>query len=221
MNSTQAYKKFLIKTQENSTNDFAPVSRGRFVELMNEAYVKYMEYIYEKGNSEEIRYIQGLLVNNQKLEHKPGKLNYQLFKLPEDFFNHSSIYCVASHGGCSRVPITTHEIKDANKEVLLSDESTKPSFKYRETLYDYIDNKIRIYTDGFKVDDLYLTYYRYPRKLTLKDPENPESQLDDSFELDLDDKAINRIISLAAKEFDINESNDRFKVNHLRTQSKI
>lgn len=221
MVATEAYKRFLIKAEENSTNDVVTVSRDRFVELMNEAYIRQVEYVYEHKHDDELRYIQGLLVDDKPIQDSVKHADHQNFKLPQDFLFFSNVWGVASKGACSNKKIDLFEIKDLDRNLILNDEFNSPSFKYREAPYNFANNSLRVFIDNFSVDKIYLSYYRYPKKLRLQDPSNPESPLDDSFKLDLDEKFINRVISNAVKEFDINNSNERFQVNQLRTQSKI
>ena len=220
MVASEAYKRFLIKSEENSTNDVVTVSRDRFVELMNEAYIKEVEYIYEHKNDDDLRYIQGLLEDDKPIDKSVKHADHQNFKLPKDYLFFSNVWGVASKGECLGKKIDLFEIKDLDRNLILNDGFNSPSFKFREAPYNFANNSIRVFIDDFKVDKIYLSYYRYPKKLRLIDPSNPESPLDDSFELDLDDKFINRVISLAVKEFDIKYSNERFQLNQLRAQSK-
>jgi len=52
----------------------------------------------------------------------------------------------------------------------------------------------------------------------LIDEDDPEMGLDDSYVLDFDEKSLNSITSLIAREFDINTSNERFQLQELRQQ---
>lgn len=221
MVASEAYRRFIIKSEENSTNDVVTVSKDRFVELMNEAYIRRIEYIYEHKNDDELRAIQSLLVDDKPLTESVKHADHQNFKLPTDFLLFSNVWGLASKGECYNQKLDLFEIKDLDRNVLLNDEFHSPSFLYREAPYNFSSNNLRVFTTDFTIDKVYLSYYRYPRKLRLINPNNPESPLDDSFQLDLDEKEINRIITLAVKEFDINNSNQRFEINQLRTQSKI
>lgn len=221
MVATELKKRFTIKADENSTNDVVATSNDRFVELMNESYIRYCEYVYEKKNEDDLRYIQPLLVDDKLISEYTTRVGHQLFKLPENYFELSNLWGAGSNGTCSNQKFDLFEIKDLDRNMILNDEFSSPSFKYREAPFNFANNNIRVFTDNFKIDKVYLSYYRYPVKLRLVNPDFPESELDDSYELDLDEKAINRIIDIAIKEFDINNSNDRYQVNQLRAQSKL
>lgn len=222
MVASEAYKRFIIKANENSTNDAVAVSTDRFVELMNESYIRMMEYIYEHKNDDDMRYIQQMLVDDYSISKSIKNQDHINFELPENYFNFSNVWGIGSNKKCFNQKFDLFEIKDLDRNIILNDEFNSPSFKYREAPFNFSDNKIRIFvTEDFTIDKIFLSYYRYPKKLQLSDPSYPESPLDDTYQLDFDEKMINRIISLAVKEFDINNSNERFQVNQLRTQSKI
>ena len=130
MNSSQVFDRFLIKAEKNSTNDFIAVDKGRFVELGNEAINKYVEFIYERKNQDDLRNIQTLLVDDKKI---PGDIKdgYTLFPLPENYFDFSNAYGSATKGSC-KAKISLFEIKDFNRNLIIfADEFTTPSFEYR------------------------------------------------------------------------------------------
>lgn len=220
MVASEVKTRFLIKSEENGTNDAITVSNDRFVRIINEAFIRMAEYLYEKKNEDDFRYLQPLLVDDKPITDYTIHSDHQVFSLPKDYFEFSNVWGVGSNKQCSNQKFDLFEIKDLDRNIILNDEFNSPSFKYREAPFNFANNSIRVFIDGFKMNKLYLSYYRYPKKLRLTDPENPESQLDDSYELDFDEKVINRIIDLALKEFDINNGNERFQANQLRTIGK-
>lgn len=221
MKASEVYTRYIIKAEENGTNDVVTVSKDRFVQTINEAYIRITEYFYEKKNDDDFRYLQPLLVDDKPIQKSSKHSDHIIFDLPDDYLNFSNVWGVGSNKTCSNQKFDLFEIKDLDRNVILNDEFNSPSFKYREAPFNFANNTIRVFVDGFSIDKIYLSYYRYPRKLQLIDPENPESQLDDSYELDYDEKVINRIVDLALKEFDTNNSNERFQVNQMRTISKV
>lgn len=221
MTASEVKKLFIIKSEENSTNDSIAVSNDRFVELINEAFIKISEYFYEKKNEDDFRYIQELIVDDVKLKKAKKHLDHQTFELPKDYFELSNVYAVANNGKCYNQVLNIYEIKDLDRNDIMNDEFNSPSFKYREAPYNFAGNKLRVFTKDFEVDEAYMSYYRYPKKVRQTDPSNPESPLDDSYQLDFDEKVINRVVSLAVKELDINNSDERFQVNQMRAASKL
>lgn len=220
MTTSEAYEKYIIKANKNSINDNVATDKGRFIELLYSSYLRYIEYILNNSDSDR-RKIQELLKTKHNISGKSIK-NYYEFDLPNDFFDFSSIDAKAKKGSCVDSLEILHEIKDENRSILLSDEFTKPSFEYRESLFILSDNKIKIFTDGkFSIGNISITYYRYPNKPRLILPEDPESDFDDSIKLELQEKTIDRIIDLAVGAFDINNENPRATTNIQRAISKI
>ena len=220
MNATQVFDRFLIKSEKNSTNDFIAVDKGRFVELYTEASNKYVEFIYERKNQDDLRYIQTLLVDDKKIPGVP-KVDYSLYPLPENYFDFSNAYGSATKGSC-KAKISLFEIKDFNRNLIIfADEFTTPSFEYRESYFTFSQDKLKVFTTSdFKIPHIHLSYYRYPKQLKLINPENPEEGFDDSFELDFDEKVINRILDMTVSIFDINEDNPRYQINYQMAKTK-
>jgi hypothetical protein len=221
MTTSRAYQKYLLKTQENGTNDNLPVSKDYFVAIFNEAQNKYAEWHLDKRNSDERRNIQQLLVPDLIIEDSTKVLDHYDFELPENYFGFSSAYCFGSKGSCLQKRISLVEVKDENKEEYIIDEDNKPSFLHRESLYQLVNNKVLVYTDDFTVDKLSLSYYRYPQQIQLQDPSNPESQFDDTKSPEFEDRVIDRIISIAAGDYDLNGNNPRFQAQQQRVVNKF
>ncbi len=219
MNTSQIFDRFLIQAEKNSTNDFIAVDKGRFVELYNIASNKYVEFVYERKNQDDLRYIQTLLVDDTKI---PGvqKDEHVLFKLPENYFDFSNAYGSAAKGKC-KAKIALFEIKDFNRNIsILADEFTTPSFEYRESYFTFSEDNLKVFTTDFKIPFIHLSYYRYPAQIKLKDINNPELGFDDSVKIDFDDKVINRILDMAVSIFDINEDNPRYQINYQMAKTK-
>lgn len=220
MNASQAYDKYIIKTEKNSVNDNIATDRGRFVIIYNEYQNRFIEYIYEKKNEDDFRYIQ-LLLEEVPITSSTKQDNFYLFKLPKNYFEFSSVSAKGSKGNCSNQSIDLFEIKDLNRTVELSDEYTSPNFEYREAPLILSSNNIKIFTTDFSIERLNLSYYRYPKQLKLLNPKNPESPFDDSFQLDFDDKVIDRIISATAGGFDQNNNSDRWQVHNMNSKLEL
>ncbi|MDC7248894.1 MAG: hypothetical protein PQJ49_03135 [Sphaerochaetaceae bacterium] len=207
MNINEAYLKFTQKVNKNYTNDNIVVDRGRFVLLFNEVQNKFVEWILEKRNEDDIRDIQILLVPDKQLSLKEKILNHQDFELPKDFFSFSNIQIFGRSKGCKSTKLFSYEVKSENVEELLNDEHNKPSFKYRETFYKIGANTVNVYVDDFDIAKVYLTYYRYPRKVDIEGYTKLDETASTSIDPEFDDKIVDRILSACAKEFNINDEN--------------
>lgn len=222
MTTEQAYEKFIIKSEKNAVNDNISTDRARFVLLFNEAQNKYIENTLEKRNEDDIRTINKILVDDKRIKSEESHLDHADFQLPEDYFDFSNVYGKATKGKCKDKTIFLFEIKDENRHEILQDEFNKPSFEYREAPYIFSDCKIKVFTDSeFDLNSIYLSYYRYPVQIELLDYDDPEKGFNPDVEPEFDDKIVDRIISLAVAELNMNTENQWFQVNRDRTTSEI
>lgn len=216
----QAYQKYIVKVEKNATNDYISTDRGRFVFIFNEAQNKYLEWILDNKSTDEIRYAQKMLVLDKKLSVKSSKKEDVTFTLPKDYFDFVNIYAFASSDCCSNEKLYLFPIKEENKNEVLQDEFNKPSFKYRESPYSIGSDQVKVYKESTtKIESANLSYYRYPAQISLLDPNNPESEFSKT-EIEFDDKVVDRIISIAAGEFDMNQENQRFQLQKQRAIQK-
>ncbi len=207
MNIDNAYLKFLEKINKNYTNDNLSGDKGRFISIYNEVQNKFVEWVLEKRNEDDIREIQKLLTYDKKLKLKDKLLNHQDFELPKDFFSFSNIQAFASNSSCKNKKIYLFEIKQEDVQELLQDEFNKPSFKYRETFYSFGSDKVEIYVDDFDISKVFLTYYRYPVQVDIEGYIKEDGSASTSINPEFDDKIVDRILSACAKEFNINSEN--------------
>ena len=212
----QAFIKFQIKINETYESSKIGIDRGRFVILYNEAQNKMVEFILSKKNTDDYTYIQNILVPNKKLPRLTSINDADVFEMPEDLLNLSSAYSTATQGKCKDAKIFLFDIKDDNKTEVLQDEFNKPSFLAREAPMSIADNKLYLYKDNFTHNNLFLSYYRYPKQIKLLDPDNPESQFDPNINPEFDDLLLDRILSMAASEFEINTESQKFQVDRMR-----
>jgi hypothetical protein len=221
MNPNKIYESFIVKANGNSVTDNVSVDKGRFIKLFNEAHNKFIEWILDKKNEDDIRYLQPLLVPG-KLTKSDSHSNHQLFQLPKNFFDLGTVYAIASGGCCENVRVDLMEIKVENENLILSDSATEPSIDYREAPYYLQNNSVKVFTKDFKVNSIGISYYKYPTQIELIDEEDPESDFKNAdADLELDDKAIDRVISIAVSDFDLNTSNPKAQADKGRVVSKF
>jgi len=214
----EAYERYLIKVEKNSTNDGISTEKGRFVILFNESQNKFEELHLQNRGIDDVRYIQKFLILDKKLSDSSLTFDHFDFKLPKDYLDLADARAEATQKECKDY-ISLFEVRTENLTTTLQNEDNKPSFKWRESFYTINSDKISIYTDReFIVNSVYLDYYRYPQQIALVDPFDPESEFNETLEIEWDDKSLDRIISMCAGEFDINEGNPRFQLQNLRTQ---
>lgn len=214
----QAFIRYKNKAEKNITNDQTATDRGRFVLLFNETQNKFIETHLQQRGIDDVRYIQKFLKLDEKIPYSSKTQDHYNFKLPEKYLDLADVRGLASKGKCSNVEINLFEIQIENLSEILQDEFNKPSFKWRESPYTINSDTVSVYVDDFIINHILLNYYRYPNQISLVDPNNPESQFNENIPIEWDDKALDRIISLCAGEFDMNQNNPRFQLQNLRQQ---
>ena len=68
MKTSEAYDRYILKSEKNGTNDNVSTDRQRFVESYNEWQIRYTEYMYDLKNEDDFRYIESLLILNHKIK---------------------------------------------------------------------------------------------------------------------------------------------------------
>lgn len=201
MNANEVYVKLLAKVNENFTNDNIALDKSRAYLHINEAQNKYIEWIYQKKNDDSLNDIQRLLVDDKKLVFKNTHLQHSNYDLPKDFFKFSNLTVLATKDKCENKKIMPIEIKDENKHLLEFDYNNKPSFEYRETFYNLSNNSVKIYFDDFDISRVYLSYYRKPKIINFEGYVMPDGAPSTNSDPEWEDRIMDRIISIAAKDF--------------------
>lgn len=213
-NSFLRYKQ---KVEKNATNDGVSTDRGRFCTIFNESQNKFLELNLQQRKVDDVRYIQKFLILDKNISPTSNSYGKYIFPLPKDYFDLSDAYGIGSQKDCQNQRINLVETRTENITEIMQDEDNKPSFLWREAPYTVSSDAVNIYTDRiFSMDNLLLSYYRYPNQITLVNPYDPESDFNELVPIEWDDKSLDRIISICAGEFDMNESNQRFQLQKLR-----
>jgi len=222
MSPNNIYIKFLQKVNKNYTNDNISVDKGRFILLYNEAQNKFIEWVLEKRNEDDIRDIQNLVVTDKKLDiNSAGDIN-DSFKLPKNYFSFINVNVKATKNKCKNTNINSFEVKGENLNELLNDFNNKPSFLFRETFYTFGNNNIIIYKDDFDISKVFMSYYRYPQSIDINGYIKIDGSTSTDVDSEFDDRITDRIISLCAKDFNSNNDNlERYQVDKDRIVSKI
>lgn len=213
----QLKDRYIMKAEKNGTNDSITTDSLRICLLFNESQNKFITLHLQNRGIDDVRYIQKFLVLDKKLPYTSKTQDKYDSKLPKDYFDLADVRAKAKKGTCIDF-VNCYELKTENLSELLQDEFYKPSFEWREVPYTINSDNISIYTDNFSISEVLLNYYRYPNQIRLVNDENPESDFDENFPIEWDDKSLDDIISLMVFNSDINENNPRFQLQTLRTQ---
>ena len=221
MTPIEIYESFIIKANENAQTDNIAVDRARFCYLYNEASIRFVEWFADKKNDDDIRYLAPVLVSST-ITKITGNSKEQLAELPNNYLDLSNVNAIASSECCTKVAMDTWEIKSDNENIIINDADNEPSIEYREVPFYIQDGKIKFLVNNFEIDEVELTYYKYPTKIELNDPDDPESTFKNpDTQLEFDDKALNRIVSIAVTDYDLNTNNPKFQGDKSRVVSKF
>ena len=201
MTISEAYISFLTKVNQNYKSNNITASKDRFIRLYNEEQVRYIELILERKNDDEIRQINKFLTS-KVLNTSTIQDTKFTFSLPDNFLDFSSAFSKVSTTNCKDIRVSLFEIKDFNTEQVLLDNNNKPSLSYREAPC-YIGNEsINIFTEGFNVDSVTLSYYRYPNNVDIEGYIHIGSNIASSnVDPEGDNAFINKVISGCAESF--------------------
>lgn len=222
MTIEQAYLTFLQEVNRNSTEDNIDVDKSRFVLIFNKIQSKYVEWVLEKRNEDELRDIQKLLILDKPLLKGKVKENHKDFPLPKDYFNHSSLQVFGTKSNCKDIKIHSFEIKNDNVDEYLADCFNEPSFEYRETFYTLSSNTVSIYFSKFDITKVNLSYYRYPVQVDIVGYINLDEQQSTNINPEFSDRIVNRIITAMSKDFSAtSEEYNKYQADKDRLFSKI
>lgn len=220
MTFNEAYERYLLELQSNGITDKIDSNKQKFSVDYNESIDRLVEYFIEKKIDDDNRYIQKLKIIDKEVVDRKSKGNKDIFKLPKDYFDFISLNPFASKDSCNNQLFKVDEIKPENLNNYLTDEFTKPSFKYRESFYILNEDSITLFKEDFSFTRILLSYYRYPQHIELINKENPESDFV-SGEIEFDDKFTNRVITLAAAKHSLNTDDPKFQTLIQQAVSKI
>ena len=215
----QVRERYLLKAEKNGVNDGIAVDRLRFCLLYNEAQNKFLTLHLQNRGVDDVRYIQKFLILKHRVPYSSKSVDGKIynFELPKDYFDLADAEARAEKGKC-KATLNLVEIRTENYTELIQDEFWKPSFEWEETLFTVNSDNLSVYVSDFTISDILLNYYRYPNQIELLNDSNPESDFNENFPIEWDDKSLDDIISLMVFNFDINNNNPRFQLQTMRIQ---
>lgn len=211
MTIEQAYTEWPLIVNRNGTNNRINVDKPRFVLGFNAMQLKYVEWQLDKRNEDSIRNIQVLLTPEVELPVEDTTENYTTFKLPADYFDFANAKAKATKDCCNGVTMKVIEVKSEDLEEKLTDKHNEPSFEFRETIGFTSNNTLLVYKKDFELEQVLLTYYKYPTKVDIAGYFYDESATVPSTSIDpiFDDKVVERILIALAKEFSARNGDER------------
>lgn len=148
--------------------------------------------------------LQNLIVQFEKL---PATLTTEIYTsykadlstLANTYFLPLEITTTCTKGSCSnRVVPLTSMVRHGDLQVLLNNNNYKPSFEYQETIGLISDNQLYIYTDDtFTVNDIYITYLRYPVEMNKSGYINFDGTASTDVNCELEESLEDELLNLA------------------------
>ena len=216
MNNTILQLKVRQRLNKLSSNDFDNIECWQIVEAFNKGMVEWCRRNLRGKNPEQegdeqstgrIDDLEKLLIYTPKLNLNNRQLFFETVNdKPADYLRYKRFDANATTEDCNeprRLNIYLGNESDLN--ILLDDSNKKPSFAWGETFGTFVNNKMRVYTNGeFDVQDFKLVYYRQPRKIEIngcKDPYSgviPTADVECEFTDDLTEVLIDECVTVIA-----------------------
>lgn len=200
MTAIEAYKRFLLKINKNDSNTEVSIPVGEFVLIFNEQSKRWLFWkLDSKESDESIDDLQEFLLHDVSLEKIRTENNHTDFKLPINFFSYSNSFSFASDSNCGQ-RLKNIRIKPKNLEIYLDDNDYEPSIEWKQTLLTLSTNEIQVYSKNFKIDSLYLTYYKEPLEIDIEGYIKVDGTLSKTINPDFSDVFVNEVINRCAIE---------------------
>ncbi len=158
--------------------------------------------------------LQILIVESEKTTPIKTKNIYTSYDIDLTTLNNKYMFPVLIAGACTkgkcsnRIVAATKISKHSDLQMYLNNNHYCPSFEYQETIATVSKNKLQFFTDDtFKVDNIYLTYIKYPQEVDVSGYEHldgtPSIDQDSEFDYYLKDE----ILDLATLELALSTDN--------------
>jgi len=186
MNNSVLRLKVEQRLNKLSSNDFDNIECWQIMEAFNKAQVEWVRRQlrgsnqFRDGDEQSKRRIDDLQV--LLTEHNlKGRIKESIYfesdDIPANYMEYKRLTGQAKSKCCTdSLPLVIYLAEETNRDLILRDEHKKPSFEWGETFATFINNRVRIYTDGdFTIESPKLTYYRQPRKIEVSGCSNPDT----------------------------------------------
>lgn len=221
MTSVEAFKKFQVELNKVDTEDNIDISPGEFVLIYNKWQNKWFEKQYRNKSTRYVDDVQQLINTDKILEKSSTNEDFSEFKLPSDYFDYIRSNSIGSTDSCKR-NLYNIEVKIINLDLYLNDEYHSPSFEYKQTIVFIASDKIRAYKKGFEIDNLLLTYYRYPKQIDIEGYIRIDQTESTNIDPELSDNYVDEIIDMCVTDVQrIYENGDGFNLSQNRENNNI
>lgn len=160
MKAEELYYELHLLINKNNNNRSINIEKPHFVTLFNREYDKWLyDVLNKKNNDSSINDLQELLVTDLPLNPLQITPNYNIYKLPNNFFNLSEVKIKAVKENLTKT-LFVYNIHPKELNVYLQDEFSKPSFEWEESICTLSENNLIVYKEEFEIEQLFLSYYK-------------------------------------------------------------
>lgn len=219
MNNSILQLKFKQRLNKLDSHDYDNIEPWQMAEAFNKAQLNWCRrqihgYNYFKEGDEGSKIRKDdlqILLKEKKMRSEKKKLYYETEQLPSDYFQYKRVSCNANSDLCEKKRgMVVYLAEEANVNELLRDVNRNPNFAWGETFCTLIGNKVRLYTnDEFEIDDIMLTYYRFPVYVQFKGFVNPytgkiaESDIECEFKDDVTELIIDEAVKIISGDIEL------------------
>lgn len=203
---------------------------------LNEAQIKLIKKKLNNNNSlsqgldaSKKRYqdLQALVIPFEKMAVTKTTEQYDSYaasidSLQEKYFVPLEMYASCTKEECKdRMLYIPSPVRHGDLITLMTNKNYAPSFEYEETLATISDNNIVVYTDGtFIVDNVYLTYLKYPQKIDIEGYEDFDGTPSVNSNTDLPEQLEDELLDVAYLELAIETENiPQVQMSQIRNQN--
>jgi len=221
MTSEELYYEIHLLVNKNNSQQNINIEKPHFVQLFNREYDKWLyEVLNNKNKDNSINDIQELLITGVELDILENKEDYNVYKLPLNFFNYSESKVVATKNNCNK-KLFVYNIHPKEINVYVQDEFSKPSFEWEETIATVSNNKLFVYKSDFEISKCLLSYYRDTEDIELEGYIKLNGEYSKNIDIDLSDVYKRQILDRVAKEINREfENTQAFQLSQERLQSE-
>ena len=167
MKAEELYYELHLLINKNNNNRNINIEKPHFVTLFNREYDKWLyDVLNKKNNDSSINDLQELLVTGLPLKPLQITPNYNIYELPDNFFNLSEVRIKAVKENITKT-LFVYNIHPKELNVYLQDEFSKPSFEWEESICVLSENNLIVYKEDFEIEEMFLSYYKNSQTIDL------------------------------------------------------
>lgn len=198
MTASELYNLFLIELNKLDKAQNVRIDIGKFVLLYNRHQLNFCRNRIRSTEDSDVVDMQFLLTPPVLLKQRSKTETYYLFDLPNDYLRWGSFHTVASKGNCKNIALYNDLMKAQNLNVVLDDDSHRPSFEFEHVPVNFLDNALQVFYKDFEVEGQFLSYYRKPIEIDIEGYINSNGLLSSTIDPEVPEWVSTAVVSITA-----------------------